>query len=535
VRKMLLAVIGALALVAGVPASIASGGGATSPDWAHNPRLDEAGDFVTRLMGGDFNNSKFTNANGSSCAAEPSGTPDVQVNCLAEDGGSSLNTESETSVAAMGSKVVVGFNDSLVCCVPAINLTGYSVSTDGGAHFTDMGDLPAAPGTLPIGDPTVAHDADGNFYFATLALNSVGIGTHSEIAFYKMPAGSSRFQLVSTVTDVGSDELFFADKEYLAVGTDGSGRTHFYISWTFFSRNPASPIMLSDSTDGVHWRTNMVSTADACAQGSTPLPAGGTVFVSWNQQTPASCASPTGTQSNQMMATVDVSSGTVVRRTSVAAVNGNGDKIVACNRPTDLRQVIETAPGHDIRNFELPAITRDGNGVLYMAWNDRPNGPGGPNSNATRIFLSFSRDNNVTWSTPQVISGTVATDHMSDRFQPWLAADASGLHAMWYERVKGATANSEDVLRTDKEDLTLATPTLAPVAGSETQVSSVTFPVIQTNPNQDPIIANCYMGDYNNIVSTGTTRYVTWGDNRNVVTTSQGVTEHQPDVFLFSY
>ena len=531
-RKTFLALVGVLALAAGVPASVASGSGATSPDWAHNPRLDEAGDFVARLVGGEFDNSIFRRSSGTSCQAEPSGTTDVQVNCRAEDDGSPLNTQSETTVAAFGQKVVVGYNDSLVCCVPSINLTGYSVSTDGGSTFTDMGDLPSEPGTLPIGDPTVAHDDAGNFYFATLALNSIGIGTHSEIAFYEMPAGSNTFHLVSTAVDVGSEINFFSDKEFLAVAPDGNGQLHFYISWTFFSRAPSSPIMLTDSTDGIHWRTTRVSAADACAQGSTPLPVGGKVFVSWVQQTPAACASPTGTASNEMMATFDVNSGTVDRITTVAPVKGNGDKIVACNRPTDLRQVIETAPGHDIRNFELPAITRDSNGTLYMAWNDRPDGPGGGNSNATRIFLSFSRDNNVTWSSPQVISGPVATDHMSDRFQPWLAADATGLHAMWYERVKGTT---EDVLRTDKEDLTLATPASAPVAGPETPISAVTFPVIQTNPNQDPIIANCYMGDYNNIISTGTTRYVTWGDNRNIVTTSQGVTENQPDVFLAKY
>ena len=531
-RKIFAAVVGALAVAAGVPASVASGAGATSPDWAHNPRLDEAGDFVARVMGGEFNNSKFTRGSGTSCAAEPSGTSDAQVNCRAEDDGSPLNTQSETSVAASGSKVVVGYNDSLVCCLPAINLTGYSVSSDGGATFTDMGDLPAVPGTLPIGDPSVASDDAGNFYFATLALNSVGIGTHSEIAFYKMPAGSNRFQFVSTAVDVGSDELFFADKEYLAVGRDATAHLHFYISWTSFSRGPASPIMLTDSTDGTHWRTTMVSAQNACAQASTPLPAGGKVFVSWFQQTPEACVNPRVTTANEMMGTLDVASGTVDRTTSVAAIKGNGDKIVACNNPSDLREVIETAAGHDIRNFEIPVITRDANGVLYTAWNDRPGGPGGPNSNATRIFLSFSRDNNVTWSTPQVISGAVATDHMSDRFQPWLAADASGLHAMWYERVRGAT---EDVLRTDKEDLTLATPTLAPIPGAETQISSVAFPVIQTNPNQDPIIANCYMGDYNNIISNGSTRFVTWGDNRNVVTTALGITEHQPDVFLAKY
>ncbi len=39
------------------------------------------------------------------------------------------------------------------------------------------------------------------------------------------------------------------------------------------------------------------------------------------------------------------------------------------------------------------------------------------------------------------------------------------------------------------------------------------------------------MGDYNNIVSLNGTQYISWGDNRNVVNTTQGP-EHQPDVFL---
>jgi hypothetical protein len=42
------------------------------------------------------------------------------------------------------------------------------------------------------------------------------------------------------------------------------------------------------------------------------------------------------------------------------------------------------------------------------------------------------------------------------------------------------------------------------------------------------------MGDYN-IISNGTSRYVTSGDNRNIVTTSTGITENQPDVFLATY
>jgi hypothetical protein len=508
-----------------------AGNARSNPDWANNPRIDATGDLVARLLSGRLS-APSRSRQGTVCAAEPSTTGNVQVNCLAEDHGSPQNTQSETSVAAFDSKVVVGFNDSLVCCIPALNLTGYSVSTDAGKTFTDMGDLPWKPFVQPIVDPSVAHDDSGNFYFASLALSSDGLGAHSLISFYKMPAGTNTFQLVSVPVDVGSGVRFFADKEYLAVAPDGTGHLHFYITWTFFSRAPQSPIMLTDSTDGVNWRTTMVSGSLACAQFSNPVPHGGTVFVSWEESVPEGCTNATITAANERMATFDVANGTVLGITTIAPVKGSGDKIVACNNARDLREVIETEIGHDARNFEGPNTTIDPNGVLYAVWNDRPNGVGGDNANATRIFLSFSRDGNGTWSTPQQISASPNTVTMNDRFQPWITTDNSGLHAMWYERVPGSPV---DLIRTNKEDLSLATATVGPSPTAEVTLSTVAFPIVQTNPNQDPIIANCYMGDYNNITSNGNTRFVTWGDNRNVVTTLAGVTENQPDVFLQSY
>jgi len=527
----ILPVVGSLVLLIAAPALTAADTSATPAWYGHGHRVSSSGDLVVRALAMGNNSTVATSRSGSACTAEPSATGNIQVNCLAEDGTSRQNTQSETSVAAFGNTVVVGYNDSLVCCFPAINFTGYSVSTDGGRTFTDQGDLPWLNSAQPIGDPTVAHDDAGNFYFASLALSSTGFGARSLISFYKMAAGASSFQLVSVPVDVGDGRRFFADKGYLAVGRDQKGQTHFYITWTFFSTVVPSPIMLTDSTDGVNWRTNMVSTADACAQGSNPVPAGGTVYVSWVQSVPAGCTNANITAANAMMATVDVASGTVSNRTVIGPINGSGDKIVACNNAFDLREVIETAPGHDARNFEMPTTTIDANGVLYAAWNDRPDGVGGGNANATRIFLSVSRDGNQTWSAPQVISGRMSRQVMGDRFQPWITIDGSGLHAMWYQRVAG---NPVDLIQADKEDLSLATPSTDPQPGAETAISSVAFPIVQTNPQQDPVISFCYMGDYNNIGSNGTTRFVTWGDNRNVVQTSAGA-ENQPDVFLQSY
>ena len=504
------------------------------PAWSANPHTDVIGDLVVRVLTGTATQAAGPSNSGTPCAAEPSTTGNVQVNCRAEDGTSPQNTQSETTVAAFGQKVVVGYNDSLVCCTPALNFTGYSVSNDGGKTFTDEGDLPWQPNVQPIGDPAVARDGSGNFYFTSLALNAAGIGAHSMISFYKMPAGSSTFKLISVPVDVGGAQTAFADKDYLAVGKDASGQTHFYITWTFFSSgSPYSPIMLTDSIDGVHWRTTMVSSASACAQGSNPVPSGGTLYVSWEESVPAGCTDVTVTAAYEKMATVDVASAAVQAITTIAPVRGSGDTIVACNNASDLREVIETETGHDARNFEMPN-TFSWNGVLYAVWNDRPNGIGGVTTNATRIFLSYSLDGNQHWSAPQVISGKLAHGVMNDRFQPWITADASGLHAAWYERVAGTPV---DVLRFDKEDLSFATPTSAPsaVGTGETPISSVTFPIVQTNPQQDPVISFCYMGDYTNITSNGTTRFVTWGDNRNMVTTSAGTTENQPDVFLQTY
>ncbi len=536
-RYVLVSLLALTVVAAGVlPGAVApAAAGNSKPGWyLPQNHVSAAGEALAGILTGRLNRPSTVNA-GTPCPAGPSATGNVQVTCLAEDDGSPQNTQSETTVVAVGNKVVVGFNDSLVCCVPAINFSGYSVSNDGGKSFTDMGDLPWSGDVQPIGDPSLATDDQGNIYYASLAYQ--GHFTKSQIALYEMPAGTNTFRLLSVPVDVGNANTFFADKELLSIGRDAQGKRHFYITWTFYAHSfVQGPVMLSDSTDGVHWRTTQLSAPDTCAPttpGSHPVPAGGTLYVTWEQFDIAACTTdPHVTSGTQFTAAVDVASATVTRVTTVARVQGAGDLLRPCGF-ADL-EVIETAPGLDSREFEAPSSTLDANGTLYLAWNDRPAGPGGGFANATRTFLSYSTDGAKTFSPPQVISGPLSTEFMNDRYQPAIVTDSSGLHAMWYERVQNPSGGP-DLLRTDKEDLTLATPTAAPVGSGETPLSTVPFPINQTNPNQDPVIAACYMGDYNQIASNGSRRFVSWGDNRNVVTTAAGVTESQPDVFLQSY
>lgn len=520
-----------LALAAAAFVSVPSARAASeAPVWAENPGLDAVGQLAAQVLNGTAPADSSPLGTVPPCTAESSPSGNVQVNCRAQDGTSPHNTQNETSVAAAGNKVVVGYNDSLVCCTPVADIAGYSVSTDGGRTFTDMGQLPITKDIQPIGDPSLATDSQGNIYYATLAFNSEpGKGSLSLVALYEMPAGSMTFSFLSTAVDVGSSWLTFADKDYLAIGPDGTGHDHLYISYSRINAT-GLPIVLADSADGTHWRSTPITDPSACAEGSEPLPAAGKVHVAYLLFN--SCNSDIFTAGGvETMATVDVASGGVDRLTAIAATKGSGDTAASCGSSTVLREVIETAPGHDARDIQNPTVARDANGFLYAVWDDRPNGAGGDNSNATRVYLSVSRDGNQTWSTPQAISPTPSAATMNDRFQPWITADSSGLHAMWYERVAGSPV---DQIRTDKEDVTFATSQAPPSSLGETALSTVTFPVIQTNPNQDNLLAPCYMGDYNEIVSNGTTRFATWGDNRNVVQTSVG-SENEPDVFLESY
>src|SRR5258708_27903458 len=76
-------------------------------------------------------------------------------------------TQSETSIATSGTgssaKLVIGFNNSRICCAfPGLfRLSGFSFSVNGGATWTDGGPIPNPPGggfAAPLGDPPVAFN-----------------------------------------------------------------------------------------------------------------------------------------------------------------------------------------------------------------------------------------------------------------------------------------------------------------------------------------------------------------------------------------
>ena len=62
---------------------------------------------------------------------------------------------------------------------------------------------------------------------------------------------------------------------------------------------------------------------------------------------------------------------------------------------------------------------------------------------------------------------------------------------------------------------------------SDLKVTDVAFGVPSLSPNFDPLVAHCYMGEYNHIASDTDNFYFVWGDNRNIVSGHP-----DPDIFF---
>jgi hypothetical protein len=459
------------------------------------------------------------------CWAERSSTGNTLVNCRRSDSGEPLD-QSEPSVVAYRDKLVSAFND-----VSADGFDiGYSVSHDGGNTWVDMGNPPRTADVQPLADPSLAVDDQGNVWLSLLADDAAGF---NKLALYEMPAGSDKFHFVSFAAVASAPTFAYApDKDLLAVARDGDGRTHLYVAYTQYWGSPGAiegPVVLADSTDGTHWRHTTL-TEPLCqpfTPGAAPVAKGNRVYVFFNDIDQAACANDpdvdlTLTSGREEMVAVDAGTANVVDRTVVAAIHGNGERT---DPDCSGQQVISTAPDRGGRNGSLPAPTLGPDGVLYDAWSDRPGGLGGGFENATRIYLSYSRDGGQTWATPRVISGALSASYMADRFQPALTSDGHGLHAIWYERVPDP-AGGPDLFRTDKEDLSLAGQTSAPVPRrGEQRLSTVPWGYLPKDQ------VGCYAGDYIQVASNGVNAFAVWTDLRDIARAADGTVAHDPNVF----
>jgi hypothetical protein len=439
----------------------------------------------------------------------------VRVNDPLGDGigDADMTTQSEASVAASGSNVVVAYNDdgrSSPFFKAADDLTGYSWSSDDGGTWHDA----ALPDPLPgvnLGDPVVAADRSGRFFMATLDLDLKRLGI--AVAVGRSDDGGQTFQTPKVVSvNAGitfSDTMFReidADKPWMIVGRDPAISSHdiVYVGWTEFfdieTRHSArfgSRIVVSRSLDaGQTWshpvavavepafslqRPHHAQFVNGVSLASSPR---GHLYVGWEEFVDRS-RDFTFDARREWLA-----------RSSDAGQTFSGPHHVASpsqvgSQPTLIcSNVLSFGDSQLVRVQEFPSLGVGPSADVYMAFNaDTRSGP--------VIRVARSSDGGRTWFIKAVspVGG----------FMPALAANSSGVDVLYYQRTTHRRMRVDVARSVDG------------FAYAGFNVSSVSFGVPYTFPPFDPFIAPCYMGDYNGAYRQGGTLYAAWGDNRDTL------------------
>ncbi len=427
--------------------------------------------------------------------------PNVLVNDPGTDTGPNT-TQSETSLAisdATGT-IVAGWNDSGEFPLNG-NFTGYGRSTDGGATWTDLGAISPIPGGAHFGDPSIAvHQATGEFFFATLGVDASG---RSIIGVGKSIDDGLTF-LPQVDASPGSNPNNFQDKEIMAIdNTGGAFDGNIYVAWTEFSASGLQ-IMLSRSTDGgasfstpvgLNLRNNGTS-------GAYPIVApNGDLFVFWENFNIPGIEFVKSTDGGVTFTTPATITTLVPTGEPIPSTN--------CGRP---------ALNGDIRTQDFPraAIDYSGgphHGNIYVVYNAKP----APDDESD-IFFIRSTDNGATWSSPIRVNDDTTSN---GNFFPEIAVNDRGIISVsWYDRRSSPSNLEIQYMRGISTDGGVSFTPNQPI----TDLPDPGFPPAV---NFDPVIALCYMGEYNWVVTDGSDFLYLWGDNRNLVGT-----RHDPDVFF---
>jgi len=456
-------------------------------------------------------------AKGGGGPGSPSLT-NVRVNDPSTDTFIDQTTQSETAIAVSGSHVVVGYNDSHIATLfltSAVNLSGYAYSTDGGASFTDAGVLPNMVGGENVGDPWLAADRSGNFYYATLIIAPDTL--NGNVAVARSSDGGKTF---SRPINVSPQDEFFGDKDAMTVGPDptSKSRDNIYVSWDNFGCDDTGcfeGLVLARSIDGgATWTTSYVDkhydnmdpdVTDCSFQqyiGAQPLvdPKDGTLYVAAERISVTDPTCEGGTLSLEQS----------LFKSGDAGASFGARKKIADVTPATEFGAVNLGPGQYMRTVEFPVMAIFKN-ALYVAWNNGSN----DTSDQSHIRLAKSTNGGSSFSLSWATSGS------NDEFQPALSADSGALHLLYYQRNGD---NTLDVLVGNSGN------------GSSFQTKRVTTkssPGVFTVPQFDPIIAWAYMGDYIANVSDGSKAYFAWGDNRDIVNNTLWPTgRNDPDVFF---
>jgi hypothetical protein len=332
--------------------------------------------------------------------------------------------QSETSIAAAGDLVVVGFNDASGFFNPdGISVSGFAWSGDGGQSFTYGEQLPVAGGGDAVrGDPDVKAWTDPGTQQVTFVYSSIyrTVSGENSLCVHVSTDGGQTWdgpREVSTITSTSD----FADKEFLDVDPE-TGR--LLLSWTSFGSSLEMRTTYSDDF-GLSWAPYTVfSSRPEDGQGSCPRfdPTSDAAYIVWR-------AFGAGAIS-------------LVRSTD------NGQTWSA---PSDIVTGVSTPlpPYGSDRINGFPALAVSPlDGDLHVIYASRQTADFGD------VYYTRSSNFGITWTPPVTLNTNPGNDRA--QFFPWISVNeiaSERIDVIWYDQRAGTGGNDlTDLVHTHSHD-----------------------------------------------------------------------------------
>jgi hypothetical protein len=492
--------------------AVAAGGDDPQPvDFTHN-----VFDAPAPVAGAVFGTGPAVKTGTAICSTATSQAANVNTDCAPTAG-----PHNETSIAVNPTNplnIIGGANDYQLGLNPGGHVTESVLSRahvtfDGGRTWSEY-PLYSSSTYQATGDPSVAFDAVGHAYYATLGFRFVGpVNAQNPDVLVANSGDGGKTWSVSRIAQGSGVETSVGDlldKEYVAAWGDGNAIVTFgdfrlgqkggfigariYASVTHDAgKTWSKPQLISGSLDEA-----FVSVPTVAADGRIYV-----AFMNTDDLT-------TGRDTYYTVEVDPATGGRIAGPFPVGLViDGATDYPFAFGRQTYQDSLFRTwAAGNITSDPTNPAH-------LAVVWSDMRNSvlpaPTDPYSAVTNsdVIVSQSFDHGRTWSAPQALA------RPNDQFMPWGAFDATGtLRIGTFDR---GTDPANHLY-----DYSLATqtgPTTYAFSVVSTQQSDPTTGDrwFATTANPDFPFATTFLGDYSNIaVVPGTTHVVAyWTDMRN--------------------
>lgn len=432
--------------------------------------------------GVSFTGEEFTDQAMQMFAAPLSAIANPIVNNPSGDT-SAQDTQSETAVVfASGQNVIAAFNDSGAHIGGASRFTGWSLSTDGGATFTDKGDLPASTDG-DSGDPVFARSLKtGTVFLSTLSFN-----TGQKLLIFRSTDNGGSLNAPINGAPGFSAATGEQDKQWIAADNHaGTGLGNVYMFWRNFAAGGGMTFSRS-TDDGLTWGPDGGLKLANGGQGAyVVVGKDHAIYAFWHD----SSVSPRRI---------------LVRKSTDQGVSFAAAVTVAQLKASGVNGDLGLNPGFRTNSFpQVVASPTDAN-HLYCIFNDHS----GAGSTLDRgdIFLVSSTDGGSTWSSPLKVNDDIT---LHDQWQPAIAItpDGSEICVAWYDR-RLDPANT----LIDRFGVTgIVSASGAISFEANVRLTDQSFPAVI---GVDPLVNSTYMGDYDQITASDTHFGVTWGDNRD--------------------